>query len=252
MGESSHGSALARRWKRSVAERCNRCQANHRPFIQASMGSRMRSIQHWTPRYIYDRVALMAYQRANPTAPWLPAQATSILSTWLKTTDIGIEWGSGRSTVWFAQRVRKLLSVEGDPAWGEYVPMLLSQAQVREKVDYRVLEVSEREGSSCSYVRAVDDIDSESVDFVLVDGSLRALCALEGVDKLKPGGLLVVDNANWYLPCSVPSRSPGSRRMNAGPATPKWEEFLRRVSSWRHLWTSNGVTDTAFWIKPPI
>lgn len=208
----------------------------------------MRSFRHWTPRYVRDRLAVMAYQRMHPDAPWLTAQAISILSTWLKPTDVGFEWGSGRSTVWFARRVRKLCSVEHDASWARRVPEMLAAAGVPDKVDYRVHGDFD-EGPASKYVGVVDEIPDASLDFVLVDGLARDWCALACVAKLRSGGLAIVDNANWYLPTPIRSYSPGNRTMQDGPASPQWAEWLSLVQSWRGIWTSNGVTDTALWVK---
>jgi hypothetical protein len=68
----------------------------------------MRPFAHWTPRYVKNRLALMAYERFNPEQPWLTRNMIEILENWLKPTDVGLEFGSGRSTTWFARRVRHL------------------------------------------------------------------------------------------------------------------------------------------------
>jgi len=68
----------------------------------------MRSFQHWTPRYIWNRLALMAHERQHPDLPWLTRAMIENLDTWLRPDDVGLEFGSGRSTVWFAQKVGHL------------------------------------------------------------------------------------------------------------------------------------------------
>lgn len=77
----------------------------------------MRSFRHWTPRYIWNRLALMADERRHPDAPWLTRTMVEILETWLRPGDVGLEFGSGRSTIWFARRVGHLTSVEHHPGW---------------------------------------------------------------------------------------------------------------------------------------
>ena len=77
----------------------------------------MRSFQHWTPRYIWNRLALMAYERQHPDRPWLTRAMIENLDTWLRPDDVGLEFGSGRSTIWFAQKVGHLTSVEHHPGW---------------------------------------------------------------------------------------------------------------------------------------
>ncbi|MGB7441310.1 MAG: hypothetical protein WA919_09610, partial [Coleofasciculaceae cyanobacterium] len=77
--------------------------------------------------------------------------------------------------------------------------------------------------------------------------SYRSACAVKAVSKIRTGGVIVVDNANWFLPCN--SNSPNSRTHDTGPASDEWQHFLELVQDWRCFWTSNGVWDTAFFIK---
>ena len=66
------------------------------------------------------------------------------------------------------------------------------------------------------------------------------------VPKMAPGGVLVLDNANLYV--DYRTRSPNSR-YGRGHAGAEWTRFMDLVAAWRMVWTSNGVWDTAMWIK---
>ena len=90
----------------------------------------MRSFRHWTPRYILNRLHLFLIEKRHPDWPWLTAASIQILSSWLRPTDIGFEWGSGRSTLWFARRIRKLISVEHDPKWYDKISHVLKEENV--------------------------------------------------------------------------------------------------------------------------
>jgi hypothetical protein len=63
---------------------------------------------------------------------------------------------------------------------------------------------------------------------------------------LKSGGILIIDNINWYWPQEQKSYFPNSRRMSDGFASPVWQQCAKLVKDWRYVWTSNGITDTAF------
>jgi len=58
----------------------------------------MRRFRHWTPRYIWDRLGTVLYERRRPEDPWLTKEAVRALSTYLRLEDSGLELGSGRST----------------------------------------------------------------------------------------------------------------------------------------------------------
>lgn len=207
----------------------------------------MRSFKHWTPRYIKNRIATLCYEKTRQDHPWLTRWANEFLSSYLAATDVGLEFGSGRSTVWFAKRIAHLTSVEHDGNWAGKVQQMLSGIS---NVDYRYIpiDVSEDQGGDAAYVRAADSFDANSLDFCLVDGAYRDFCALRVIEKIRPGGLLIIDNVNWYLPGH--SRSPSSRSPSDGPKGPVWTEVNHLLSGWRRIWTSSGVTDTALFFKP--
>jgi predicted O-methyltransferase YrrM len=164
-----------------------------------------------------------------------------ILESWLKPGDRGIEWGSGRSTVWFAGRVGSLVSVEHSPDWYRRVSAELKRKGLQ-NVEYYLCE-DERE-----YCSVADKFPRESFDFCLVDGLSRDCCALAAISLIKPGGIVIVDNFNRYLPTR--SRSPFSRNPEEGPYTKQWADYLDEVERWRRIWTTNGVSDTGLWVRP--
>lgn len=208
----------------------------------------MRSFRHWSPQYIWNRSALALHESRHPTSPWLTAAMVDLLDTWLLPSDAGLEFGSGRSTKWFAQKVEHLVSVEHDPQWFQRVRSELEASGMA--VDYRLHQDGSTEKSSSEYVEVARSIPAISLDFCLVDGVSRDHCALAVLDKLKPGGVLIVDNVNWFIPRENSGLSPNSKRPSDGCASPTWAEVHAVVSKWRCIWTSNGVTDTALWVKP--
>jgi len=209
----------------------------------------MRSFAHWTPRYILDRLRLTWFEKWHHSDPWLTQTAVTVLDCLLRRTDQGLEFGSGRSTVWFAHRVSRLTSVETNPVWHEKVSTELQSLQFSHVRCLLIPEdVEESRGHESAYIQVFQQFEKLSLDFVLVDGSYRADCAITCSDYIRPGGFLILDNVNWYLPSS--SIAPNSRSPEQGPVSEKWAEFLKSVFDWRYIWTSNGITDTAIYFKP--
>lgn len=212
----------------------------------------MRSIKHWTPRYIADRINLWVYERKFPDRPWLTRTATDILTDYLKETDIGLEFGSGRSTLWFSKRVSKLISVEHDPIWYEKVKNQLSENKFT-NCSYHLCpseanNMSEDDAFDTAYVHVAREVKDNSLDFALVDGKYRSACAITLIEKIRPAGILIIDNINWYLPRNT--FSPESRNLKDGPASANWARFQMIITNWRCIWTSNGIFDTVIYFKP--
>ena len=205
------------------------------------------SYRHWNVRYIRDRVAVAWYERRHPDYPWMTAAANAFLAQWLRPSDSGAEFGSGRSTVWFASHVGRLLSVETDAGWGAKVHGSLQKAGIT-NVDYRCMQINDASSVTDWYLQIAGEIEDQSLDFVIVDADCRDICARAMLSKVRPGGILVIDNVNRHLPSN--SHSPASRRMADGPDGPIWAEVANTLALWRVFWTSSGVTDTAIYFKP--
>lgn len=206
--------------------------------------------KHWTPGYIGARLNQMIYEKLHPDLPWLTRDAIDRLASLIRKEHVGLEFGSGRSTAWFADRCRFLTSVEHNRVWYQKVSGQLRQQHLN-NVEYLLLEEDADAGdetTSSDYVKVICRFPEQSLDFVLVDGIYRANCACESVTRVRPGGILILDNANWYVPCQT--RSPASRSLADGPLTPQWERFMEMVKDWKCVWTSNSVTDTAIYLKP--
>ena len=57
------------------------------------------------------------WETENPDAPWLVPESILFLDKWLQKNMHGFEFGSGRSTKWFTNRVSFYYSVEGNLEW---------------------------------------------------------------------------------------------------------------------------------------
>jgi predicted O-methyltransferase YrrM len=209
---------------------------------------RGRAVGHWTPRYIRARARQALYQRAHPDAPWLTPEAIRLLDSMLRPSDIGAEFGSGRSTLWLARRCAHLTSAEHDEQWHARVSAELLGEGITH-VDYQLHPRDEPDatGDRSAYAQVARFFHDESIDFALVDGAYRDHVTLFLLPKIRPGGMLVIDNVNWYLPS--PTTSPASLPPSATPPTAAWEQAAAALANWRRIWTSSGASDTAIFVK---
>ncbi|MEJ7831898.1 MAG: class I SAM-dependent methyltransferase [Nocardioides sp.] len=135
--------------------------------------------------------------------PWWTYEASDLVAGFLqRRPDARVfEWGSGASTVWLSRRSTQVVSIEHDDAWArrlaEVVPanttLLLREpaaagpgAVGSSKRGFAGLDFT-------SYVAAIDQVDGE-LDLIVIDGRAREACLERAVERLAPGGLIVLDN----------------------------------------------------------
>ncbi|WP_238550124.1 class I SAM-dependent methyltransferase [Desulfocurvibacter africanus] len=177
--------------------------------------------------------------------PWFAQDSVKWLQDFLKPYMYGFEWGSGHSTIFFAQRSAKLVSVEHKRKWFQKVSSKLAERDLC-NVTYLFRPSGTESRSSqlrptmleelnfkpkpefTAYCDTILDYPSESFDFVSVDGRARIECAINALGRLKPGGVLILDNSE---------RS-------------KYKPLFVVLAAWPRFSFANGVWETTIFRKP--
>jgi hypothetical protein len=129
--------------------------------------------------------------------PWMACSAIEHLLGILKPEMKVFEYGSGGSTIFFASRVACVISIEHDRLWHSAVLDKLQDLE-NKSWDLRLVPVGKKRDKKelKAYAHAIDGIQDESLDVLVVDGLTRVLCMKLGFQKIKEGGYLVLDNSN--------------------------------------------------------
>jgi precorrin-6B methylase 2 len=137
-------------------------------------------------------------------------EAISELEGLLRPEDLLFEYGSGGSTLFFARRVAKVVSVEHEAGFCGEVSRRLEEEGI-ENVEYHCVppepaaQAAVRYGSTNAayrkmsfwrYVTVLDTLGKISFDWIVVDGRARVDCVRHAMAPLRPGGVLVLDNSN--------------------------------------------------------
>jgi len=165
----------------------------------------------------------------------LPRNSLPIIECLLNKNDIGLELGSGRSSIWFAKRVSHLTSLEHNLNWYYNVQSKLVQHKLVEKVKYILFD---NDSQYIDYVMALPD---RSLDFAIIDGGNRCKCLHYSLTKVKDSGFIIFDNANWYIPST--SSAPGSFQ-DSRLLTSEWSDIYDSILNRRHIWIGDGVSET--------
>jgi len=207
------------------------------------------------PSYIFYRLArpvlkanYALFRKLNQPSPWLSPTSTLFFKKFLTKDMIGLEYGSGFSTVFYAQLVKQMEVIEHHKGWYEKIKNTLHEKQVEQIVNYHLIEPNEDtikeipqflNQPNCpenfswrkryyQYFEHVKTYPDDYFDFIIVDGRARVECSFNAISKLKKGGLFILDN---------------SERL-------RYQPVFNRLKNWEMVNTSNGLTDTTLWLKP--
>lgn len=156
----------------------------------------------------------------NASIPWLVFGAIDFLQNWLDETKQVFEYGSGGSTVFFAEKVHQIVSIEHDADWYSLVAAHIYQKKLS-NVIYILREplpdaqYNQRTASNPDdfvsgrtsyhglgfkeYASSIDHYGS--FDLIVIDGRVRTACIKKALPHLNKNGLLLLDNAErtYYL-----------------------------------------------------
>jgi len=124
----------------------------------------------------------------RPVRPWLGYRAVRRLARLIQPDWRILEFGSGLSTVWFAERAGLVVAIDENPDWYEIVRQGLARRRIT-NVDYHLAE--ERE----DYV-SVPGYPDRTFDLAIVDGRWRARSAEKALRAVRPGGFIYFDNSD--------------------------------------------------------
>jgi hypothetical protein len=119
--------------------------------------------------------------------PWLPFRAIDELARHVEEGSRVLEFGGGGSTLWFLDRGAELVTVEDHPGWARVL-----RDEVGDASRWTLLDGT----PGVDYSSAAGRYAAGWFDVVLVDGKDRPECVRAAAPKVRPGGLLLVDDVD--------------------------------------------------------
>jgi precorrin-6B methylase 2 len=182
------------------------------------LGTTRRLVQHPTALLTINDL----FGARGSGAPWWNRRAIRYLSERLRPGDRVFEWGSGASTVWLIKQDAVVTSIEDDPKWVANVRSSCPEADVRliegaatgTTMGYQATMIDSSRPFYDDYVAAIDEFPDDSFDVIIVDGQSRAECVQRAVPKVKPGGLLIIDDSDMRALWPVKRSLPGWKRAS--------------------------------------
>lgn len=138
--------------------------------------------------YRSARIGGSVDRHGNPM-PWLTYPAIE----YLKRRDFSgmdvFEFGSGYSTAYFSSHARSVTAAEHQVEWRDKV---LAMCKGRNNVEIIVA------GNEKDYLATIDS-KGGGYDIIVVDGEWRLACMKAAIKKLRPGGIIILDDAETYM-----------------------------------------------------
>jgi len=139
--------------------------------------------------------------------PLLSPEFLEWLESFLNKDMKAFEYGSGMSTLFIAKRVKELISIEHSPKWHHLVSEKLKESNISNcrsiliepeystGNDYRSMDRQYENLSFEKYCKAIENYPDNYFNFVFVDGRARDFCLPHASKKVRPGGVLILDDS---------------------------------------------------------
>ncbi len=118
--------------------------------------------------------------------PWWAYSVTDFLKAKLRKNWTVFEWGSGNSTLFLSQHVKRVVSLEHNKEWYEKMNCCLP-----ENVDLKYCPL-DYDGDYC---RAILE-EKDKFDLIVIDGRDRVHCAENAAKKLNNNGVIIWDDTD--------------------------------------------------------
>ena len=150
-----------------------------------------------TQRYGYLRTVARneCIDASGRPIPWYTYPASEFIGQ-LDFRDRSVfEYGSGNSTLFWSGIARRVVSVEHERHWFERMRTIApANCEMRFADD------------ADGYVDAIKRT-GETFDVIIIDGQSRLRCAPVAADALREGGLIILDNSDWFPRTSAALRA---------------------------------------------
>lgn len=164
---------------------------------------------------------------------WIVPESILHLDSLIRPDFFAFEWGGGGSTIWLARRCAHLVTIEQSLRWYIWVTRRLTQEGLNADVYHSpIFPGSKNE----DYIHPILAFPDNTFNLISPDGYLeiRRECIKEAAPKLKPGGIMLLDNSNWF---------------EFGDLLPGWEEVRYQTTEFEWLGDTSSWA-TSILIKP--
>lgn len=123
--------------------------------------------------------------------PWWSEDFIRIIENWNMKNMKVFEWGSGYSTLWFANRCEHITSIEYDKKWFNLCKEFSKKFSIDNKITMHLIDYAD---GTDRYVNSID-MTNDIYDVIIIDGRNRCSCANSALKHCKSGTLIILDDS---------------------------------------------------------
>ncbi len=141
--------------------------------------------------YLYETGWKLSFLEKRPVdkngnpLPWLSIPFISFIQTKINHNLVVFEYGSGSSTLFFAERAKQVLTVEHDEEW---LSNIGSKVPSNARIYFCPLDYNSK---YCRYISKFE----KKFNLIIVDGRDRVNCIINSLSSLTSDGCIVLDDS---------------------------------------------------------
>jgi len=145
-----------------------------------------------------------AVARNGEPIPWLTYPFIDFIGDRLNNSLEIFEFGAGNSSIYYAKRVKDVISIEHSPEWHKIIKS--NDKYNYPNLDVRLVEIPKDMEEKGYHTMAFTNTENEYVfslkktgrkfNIVVVDGLFRNSCIMHSLDSLTEDGIIVLDNTS--------------------------------------------------------
>ena len=121
--------------------------------------------------------------------PWMTYPAIEFLQKTIQPHHEIFEFGCGASTLFFAKRAKKVVSLETNEKWFDLVKSMLHSNNLTAEITLM------EDGLENPLYENFAKNSAQKFDFIIIDSLKRFDCAKNSIPALKPGGAIILDDS---------------------------------------------------------
>ncbi len=156
------------------------------------------------------------YRKIYPNDPYYTPKAIKKAIKLLNKNSKVFEWGSGMSTIWYANRVKEVVAIEHNKEWYNkglqglansklnntnifLVPTIADNDTFSWEKDwkhYETLNHPPKNPEFIDYIHKIDEYPDSYFDCIAIDGRERVGCSVHAISKLAKNGFIILDDSH--------------------------------------------------------